>query len=121
MRQAPSLPGAEPDQHSPGDVVFADDAIVLAQAAQLALDEIAVHRLGGLLEKLGAQLLIGIAVQPGQRFLDLLAGTAERRRLFGQDFVAKRIEGRFSGRRAGKMRWRTQGHFSSPSRTPCGG
>ncbi|MBN9547625.1 MAG: hypothetical protein J0H31_01755 [Alphaproteobacteria bacterium] len=91
----PVSAGAQPDQNRPGDIVFADHGIMLAQTAQLALDEIAVHGGRGFLEQPIAVLAIPALAQFGKGFLDALAGAAERGGFFGEDFVAEQVERAF--------------------------
>ena len=96
---AKELLRAQPDEHGPGDIVLTDHRVVLAQAAEFALDEVAVHGFGRFLEEPGPLLLVvSILTQLGQRLLDALPGASERCRLFGQDFMAERVEGGFRGR-----------------------
>ena len=84
---------AQPRQHSPWNLVFADDRLVPAEAAQLALDEIGMHGLGGGLEqRLTAVLASGMLLEPCQGQPRLLAGASECGSLLGENLVAEKIE-----------------------------
>jgi hypothetical protein len=84
---------------------------MIAQPAQLALDEQRLQRVGRALAKARAPLPIRLRAESGERLLQLRAGTAERGgHLRPQLEFQRGVAGRFDAQRRRYSAWQAEGH-----------